>query len=173
MIRIRSFMLATIFVSAVHLGGARPLNISQDKSLDQTKGQSFSISISTSQAVFQAGSKILVTAIFKNISNHDIIIPLSPPDDWGSEFHLDIRDSKGNKLALRKPHPTGHLNMKDLPLGGGPGVMLVPGASDDRERDVSMIYVLEHSGKYAIQARFEHFGKASVNSNTITITLVP
>jgi hypothetical protein len=173
MASIRVLVFAIAIATAAGIAGAQSPQTSQDTSAGQTKEKSFSITIGTPRTVFQAGSKVLVKATFKDISDHDIVIPNLPLDDLTSEFHMDIRDSQGNKARLRNPPPSPPYKQEDLPLHSTRGSFLGPGTSVDWDVDVTDLYILSDPGKYTIQAQYDDKSKSWVKSNTITITITP
>jgi len=174
LISIRFFALAAVFMPTVGIVGAQSSPVSQNKQPANVPKPQVSVTISSPNVATKIGSPILVKVTITNISDHDMIVPALPLEDLRSQFRIEVRDSQGNEVSLRKPlHPsTMPPKPEDLPMGGQRGIFLPPGGSSVFDVDLLQIFNLNQPGNYTVQAK--HFNgpdKSWVKSNTISLTV--
>lgn len=121
---------------------------------------------------FRAGSKVWITIVQKNISNHAIDVSGVYSGGVNKEFLYDVVDEDGKPAEkVAEPHP--ELNAQS------PFWRQIPaGESDLTEALLSRIYKFDRPGKYTIQVSRpepvlkDEAGKPVVEkSNLITITI--
>lgn len=140
---------------------------------------SFSLHISTPEAVVKAGAAVPIDIVITNTSDHEIAIGRSNGPMQG-EFHheLHVLDSSGKAVARTK---WGHKLKGEV----GPGEdsvitfsdvigTLQPGQTLKDGLFANAIFDLTHPGKYTLQIeRIDADTKAVVKSNVITVTVTP
>ena len=142
----------------------------------QTGEVPFSIAISAQSDLMKVGSEILVEITLTNTSNHEIRVGKAPGNQplAESEYSIDVRDSKG--------HPA-----PDTEYGGKvrqrkiwfyrsrESVALQPGESLKDGAVITKLYDLSRVDRYTVQISRpipEQWGKGTVKSNTINITVI-
>ncbi|HET6143080.1 MAG TPA: hypothetical protein VFE02_06195 [Candidatus Acidoferrales bacterium] len=141
---------------------------------------SFSIAISAVQNTAKAGSEIKITALLKNVSEHDLGIARTTGGHRADSFYtLEVRDQSGNltpKTVLRREiEEHGTANGEIVLLGGSvfthtlkPNKILEGGIVVTNSHDLSK------PGRYTIQCqRFDEETKTIVKSNKLTMTVTP
>jgi hypothetical protein len=79
------------------------------------------VSISTQTAAVKSGTKIRIDVTETNLSDHAVITLKDPGPDGDAEVanYIEVRDSSGNKLPVRRPKL---LTIKRLPLAAGQSI---------------------------------------------------
>lgn len=133
----------------------------------------FSVTISTPEPIVTAGADVKLKIIFANNTGKDLHYAVGGPARGGPAFDIDIRDGEGKPV----PETTYGLKMhgKDpRPFSGSVFSTTVhPGETIEQELILSKEYDLNKAGKYTVQVKEKNSVFQNVQSNTITITLVP
>jgi len=148
--------------------------------LPQVNQSTFSISISSADSIFEAGSEVKIRLVFKNTSDHEIpyVRGLGTGVEPRGEIFTDIevrklngdlmpetryqrllrgKDDLGTKAAtLERPAPDQPGSRAPEPrprlTGSYVGYLLEPGESREEDLIVSNLYDLSQPGQYTITA---------------------
>jgi len=144
-----------------------------------------SVSISAAQDVVKAGSPVFVDMTITNVSSHPVEIEAFGRD-WYSQ--VDVRDSQGNQSLTREgrtvlkheapapaaPDGSGKTIVRMWGLGSETSYPLDAGKSRVFHRQVpDLLFDLSQPGKYTIQVHRVDGPGVVVDSNTVTVTIVP
>ena len=137
-----------------------------------------SISITATQDVVKAGSPVFLDMTITNMSSHQVELGVFGRA-WVRE--VEVRDSQGNQSLTREgrilfKHEAA--TSKDVitsmwGLGSESSSPLDPGKARVFHRQVPALFDLSQPGKYTIQVHRIDGPGVVVNSNTVTVTVVP
>jgi hypothetical protein len=120
---------------------------------------------------FKAGAGVRVIVTLTNVSNRDVTLHLTSPM---CDYAVEVRDSTGG-LARDTEHKR-TANCSGRTLGRNVYEIVRPNESAEDVINVSRMSDVSQPGKYLVQVMLklpEEPGHVVVNSNTITITVMP
>lgn len=144
---------------------------------------SFTITISSPQNTWKAGSDVVVSISLINTSNQRIFFRKAPGQAFGERFmDVEATDDQGKSLprtkyyhGLRTEDGDGNRRQptEELAIGGSVSKkFLKPGETLQDGIVVSKLFDLSRAGKYTIRVqRRDEGSKSLVMSNTITLTI--
>lgn len=142
----------------------------------QTGQVPFSIAISTQSDLVKAGAEILVEITLTNTSDHEIRLGKAPGNlpQAESEYSIEVRDSKGH-LAPDTDYGHKVREKKIWFYRSRDSFNLQPGESLKDGTVITKLYDLSRQDRYTITVSRpipEQWGKGTVKSNSINITII-
>jgi hypothetical protein len=141
------------------------------------RGTPFTLKLSASSEDVKAGSQVRIEIIFTNTSDQEIHLSRPPGDvpEAAYSYAFEVRDEKGElvpETRYGRPFKDGTARIR----GSWAGWTLKPGESLKEASILNQLFDLSLPGRYTVRVSHEipqGFGKGSVKSNTITITIAP
>lgn len=128
----------------------------------------FTLTLRADNSVVTLGSDIEIGITITNISEDTLTLVFSRENNVESGYQYEVRDEQGamaSKVAEHNPPMGG--------VGSSTRGILKPGDSIGSGTQISDVYQFDRPGKYTIQVSRKEPGMPLVQSNIITVTVLP
>jgi hypothetical protein len=153
------FMKALVFAFLVSIAPANML-------VAQTSSETpkFTLILSADNPEVTLGSNIEIWIKITNISEDTLTLVFGDWNGVATDYQYEVRDEQGAMVAKIVPR---HL------VGSNRRGILKPGSSIGSGTLISAVYQFDRPGKYTIQVSRKEPGMPLVQSNIITVTVLP
>jgi hypothetical protein len=128
------------------------------------------VSLAVKKSLVIVGEKEVAVITVKNISSKDVSFPT-----YADNYRVHVKAEKGEPpLTQFHRHQRGVFLPGDnpMPMGGGVTLVILPGASDSKDFDLSNYYDLSTPGKYTIYMEYRDESEKWVRTNTVNFEIV-
>jgi len=153
------YMKALIFVFLASFGFASVLSAQTNPDIPK-----FTLTLTAYPREVTLGSNIEIWIKMTNISEDTLTLVFGDWNGVATDYQYEVRDEQGAMAAKVVPH---HL------VGSNRRGILKPGDSIGSRTLINAVYQFDHPGKYTIQVSRKEPGMPLVQSNIITITVLP